>query len=265
MIDLHAHTTRSDGTDSPDELVALARGAGLEALAITDHDTITEVSDPMVIRGIEVSTKGYVHILGYFFSEPTLVFRAWLAARHQHPKDRIREMAARLQRLGFDVTAEEAEAIGARSTCRPHFARLLVDKGYVASMADAFERYLGENGPAFVERDDPEPEEAIDSLRMGGGLPSLAHPVHLEVPDKPRFIAKLARAGLAAIEVFHSDHSASDVQEYLSLATRLNLGITGGSDYHGRNKPGIQLGTGRGNVSVPSVLLEDLRRRAADL
>ncbi|MCC7156100.1 MAG: PHP domain-containing protein [Bryobacterales bacterium] len=265
MIDLHTHTTRSDGTDTPAELLALARGIGLEALAITDHDTITEVSDPLAIRGIEVGARGFVHVLGYFFDEPGQEFLTWLAARNLHPRDRIREMAARLQGLGFDVTAEEAEALGARSTCRPHFARLLVRKGYVQSMSEAFQKYLGEGGPAYVERDDPEPEEAIEYLRAGGAVPSLAHPVHVEVPDLAVFVARLARAGLCAIEAFHPDHSPADTRNYLALAQRLDLAITGGSDYHGANKPGIHLGTGRGNVDAPLALLDDLRRRAARL
>lgn len=265
MIDLHTHTTRSDGTDTPAELLALAHGIGLEALAITDHDTITEVSDPIAIRGIEVNTRGFVHVLGYFFDGPGQAFLDWLAARNLHPRDRIREMAARLQRLGFDVTAGEAEALGARSTCRPHFARLLVRKGYVHSMSEAFEKYLGEGGPAYVEREDPEPEEAIEHLRAGGGLPSLAHPVHIEVPDLDAFVARLACAGLCAIEAFHPDHSPAGTRQYLSLAQRLDLGITGGSDYHGANKPGIHLGTGRGNVEAPLALLDDLHRRAARL
>lgn len=142
---------------------------------------------------------------------------------------------------------------------------LLLEKGYVSSPEEAFEKYLGEQCPAYVEREDPSAEEAIEHLRAAGAVTSLAHPVHVDAGDLDSFVLRLARAGLSAIEAFHSDHSAGDTRRYLAMAGKLGLAITGGSDYHGGNKPGIRLGSGRGNVSVPSSLLDDLRRRAAAL
>jgi predicted metal-dependent phosphoesterase TrpH len=275
MIDLHSHTDRSDGTFTAAELVAEAVRIGLTALAITDHDTMSgyDLAVPYakqaglrLICGIELSTKFQgvsVHLLGYFPVEPPPTeFREWLSFLLESRRDRNRRLIDRLVSLGIPITLEEVEAYGKTLTARPHFARVLIDKGYAKDMQDAFDQYLDEKSRGYVQRHDIPIQEAIDRIRNAGGVSSLAHPVriaknHWDVLAK--YVGELAGMGLQAIEVFHSDHSPENVSYYLSLAKRFNLGVTGGSDFHGANKPLISLGTGcRNNLNVPDALAEEL-------
>lgn len=285
MIDLHIHSTASDGTDSPAEILRIASQASLRAIAITDHDTLggydearpfAETAGVQLIGGIELSTRileesdpsaRSVHILGYFFDPPPAAFRDWLDSLRDRRRARNVAMAAKLQALGLDVTLEEAEALGRNITGRPHFARIMRSKGYVKSWEEAFRRYLGEHGAAYVEREDPTAAEDICRIREAGGIPSLAHPFRLgkrNPEEEESLIASLVTSGLAAIEVWHSDHDAACRARYLKLAEKYSLAITGGSDYHGGNKPEISLGAGRhGEVAVPLSVLDDLRLCAA--
>jgi predicted metal-dependent phosphoesterase TrpH len=277
VIDLHTHTTESDGTFSPAELIAAAAETHLEALAITDHDTFAgyEAAAPLasaagvrLFRGIEISTAlgnpktKTIHLLGYFLkSEPAPAFKAWLSKMQAARRDRNIRLAARLQSLGVDITIEEVNARGRSLAGRPHFAKLLVDKGYVKSIIEAFRQYLDESAPGYVEREEPPVEEAIRRVNEAGGISSLAHPVRLgkrDLVEEERLISSLCDAGLLAIEVYHSDHSPSDVARYLDIAHKFGLLITGGSDFHGGNKPNIQLGTGAGNLNISKRVLEDL-------
>lgn len=283
MIDLHTHSTLSDGTDTPAELVARAAALGLQALAITDHDTLdgSEEALPLAasaglasMRALELSTRRTeepdpaarsVHILGYFFGEPDPSFRAWLDTLKAKRRERNRAMAQRLRELGYDVTLEEAEAVGRNITGRPHFARVLRQKGYIASFEEAFRTLLGECCPAYVEREDPSPEEGIRRIREAGGVTSLAHARRLNKPDsgeEERIIRGFIDAGLDAIEVFHSDHDESCRSRYTNLALKYGLAMTGGSDYHGAHKPDVLLGRGRRNHRVPLSLVDGLRRRS---
>jgi len=280
MIDLHTHTDESDGTFTPVELIDGARSLRLEALGICDHDTfagydqavpLAEAAGLDLICGIELSTKWFsspqsngrsIHMLGYFFDQPpTGEFRDWLEAIRAARRDRNRRLAARLQSLGIDVTLEEVERLGRSLAGRPHFARLLVQKGYVKTIQEAFDRYLAESGEAYVERDEPLLDEGIRRILDAGGLPSLAHPVRLtnRHPVLENAVKQMCDMGLRAIEVYHSDHSPQDVEFYLKLAGRYGLMITGGTDFHGENKPGLALGTGYGNVAVPREVLDFLR------
>ncbi len=276
LIDLHSHTTESDGTYTPEELVDAANAAGLQALAITDHDTVSayetataaaQGSALEVIRGIELTTKhglSTVHLLGYFFTgAPTAGFDAWLDGLLSGRRDRNRRLAQRLQELGLDMHLEEAEKVGRRMTGRPHFARVLVAKGYVRTIREAFDKYIGEYGTAYVERESPVVAEAIQRITEGGGVTSLAHPIRLNVGDKEEeTIAEFAGAGLHAIEAFHSDHSKADTKRYLAMAEKYGLAVSGGSDFHGGNKPGIELGRGiNGNLRIPEWVLPGLRAR----
>lgn len=280
MIDLHTHSTRSDGTDTPDRLVALARQSGLSALAITDHDTLLDQESHSalsaeidLVRGIELSTRileesnpasRSAHLLGYFFSEPPADFRDWLHSLKSARRERNREMARRLNEQGILVTLEEAEQVGMNITGRPHFARLMREKGYVCSWEEAFSLYLGEYGSAYVEREDPPIREGIERIKAAGGVTSLAHPARLGKPDvssEEALIRRLADWGLDGIETWHPDHQPADVERYAGLARRFGLIVTGGSDYHGDNKPSPELGRWDG-VSVRSNLLDQLRRRA---
>jgi predicted metal-dependent phosphoesterase TrpH len=299
MIDLHTHTAESDGTLTPAELVAAAAALPLEALGISDHDTFTGYDQAVplarqarldLVCGIELSTKWRrggkpgtdgtvhggtvssvpsrsrsrsVHMLGYFLcGPPSAGFRAWLEALLEARRERNRRLAARLQSFGIGITIEEAEGLGRRVTGRPHFARLMVVKGYASTIQEAFDLYLAESAKAYVEREEPELAEGIRRILEAGGLPSLAHPVRHARHGAAAFekaIVEMRGMGLGAIEVYHSDHGPADVAQFESLARRYGLAITGGTDFHGANKPGLALGTGYGNVAVPRRVLDDLR------
>jgi 3',5'-nucleoside bisphosphate phosphatase len=278
MIDLHSHTTASDGTFSPAQLVEEAQRVGLRTLGITDHDTFSgfEQALPLarsagldLVCGIELSTKlnaHSVHLLGYFLNEqhPGLVeFQAWIRDLQESRRERNIRLVARLQELGLDVTMEEAAARGGGMTGRPHFARLLVEKGYVSNMQQAFDDYLDESAIGYVTRREPQFAEAAQRIGQAGGIASLAHPIRLR-EDLANVLPKLCADGLTAIEVYHSDHSPAQTELYLRLANEHRLLITGGSDFHGAAKPEIQLGTGReNNLRVPEDLADRLRAKQA--
>jgi predicted metal-dependent phosphoesterase TrpH len=296
MIDLHSHTTKSDGSLSPRELVELARRKGLTTLAITDHDTLEGYDEAIpfareasldLICGVELSTKFHgqtIHVLGYFFpgaelsqtepvaqrkaeshiggvsgTLPAPQFRAHLSCLQTGRKDRNRRLAARLQELGLAVTADEVERIGRSQAGRPHFAKLLVQKGYVKDIREAFDRYLDESAPGYVERSEASLENITSWIHEGGGIASWAHPVRMVkksgLPAEVLFHEVQAK-GIDAIEAYHSDHSPEDRAEYLATAAKLDLAVTGGSDFHGDSKPHIDLG----GVTLPAALLTALRR-----
>ncbi|MBY0502573.1 MAG: PHP domain-containing protein [Bryobacteraceae bacterium] len=278
MIDLHTHTNYSDGTDAPAALVALAQDAGLRALAITDHDTLDgyyAAVEPArqagleLVCGIEISTRlteragRATHLLAYFLTAaPPASFSAWLGGVQAARRARNETMVERLRALDFDVTLAAAEALGRSITGRVHFARLLRDQGHVASIDEAFQRYLGDHAPAFVPMGEPSVESALAQVRQAGGVPVLAHPIRLGLlpADEGAVFARLKEAGLLGLEVFHSDHEPATAARYLGLARQLKLAVTGGSDYHGEAKPRVRLGSGKaGNVQVPYALLSGLR------
>lgn len=281
MIDLHTHTDESDGTLTPEQLVRAAAEMGLEALGISDHDTFAghdraapaaRAAGLELICGIELSTKlrrphsahgKAVHVLGYFIEGvPTTEFRVWLGGIQHSRRDRNTRLAARLQSLGIAVTMQEVERRGRSLAGRPHFARLMLEKGYVSSVQEAFDRYLGESAEAYVEREEPSLAEGLRRIRDAGGLSSVAHPVRLaRYPAAIEgLIGEMHSLGLRAIEAYHPDHSPRDVGQFLDLARRFGLAVTGGTDFHGDNKPEISLGTGiGGNVAVPRAVLDRLR------
>ena len=278
MIDLHSHTNESDGTFTPAELVDLAMERGIEALAISDHDTFAGFDQALplaqshgldLVCGIELSTRipdtlRTVHLLAYFFREPPPAdFREWLHELIAGRRDRNQRLIASLQAQGVDITLGEVERLGRTLAGRPHFARILIDKGYVSSFDEAFRRYLGETAPSYVERFAPYVPVAIQRVIDAGGLPVLAHPIRLGFRDpvaEEKFIGELRDAGLRGIEVFHSDHRPADMQRYAGIASKYNLAVSGGSDFHGEAKPHISLGTGlNGNLNIPRSVLEGLR------
>jgi 3',5'-nucleoside bisphosphate phosphatase len=280
VIDLHTHTTASDGTFSPSEVVEAGLAARLDALAITDHDTFAgyEEAAPLarsaglrLICGIEMSTKlssptrRTVHVLGYFLNGgPSPAFLEWIRDIQAARRDRNLRLATKLQSLGIDVRIEEVEALGRHMAGRPHFARLMVQKGYCANSREAFDKYLDESAPGYVDRDEPALEDCIQRLAAAGGISSLAHPIRLgkrDAAEEERLIGSMRGAGLHAIEVFHSDHSRADAERYLAIARKFGMKITGGSDFHGDNKPNVVLGRGvNGNLNVPIAVLDELGR-----
>jgi hypothetical protein len=276
MIDLHSHTNESDGTCSPAELIEAAVRAGVQVLGITDHDTFAgfdaarphaRAAGVELLCGIELSTKLHgqsVHLLGYFPREDELAgFRGWIVEIQASRRDRNVRLVARLRELGLDITLQEAQARGRGMTGRPHFAELLVEKGYVATRQQAFDEYLDEAAKGYVYRQEPALAEGIERIRRAGGVASLAHPVRVR-GDLGALMPEMCRAGLNAIEAYHSDHSAAQTERYLALAARHGLLVTGGSDFHGAAKPGVELGTGRGgNLRIPLELLPALRASAA--
>lgn len=287
MIDLHSHTDRSDGTTPPAQLVRDAQALGLEALGITDHDTLAgyDHAAPVaaeagleLICGIELSTRldratngkrsPSVHLLGYFLNAPpTPEFREWLYCQQESRRQRNLALIARLQSLGVHITLEEVQALGKHLTGRPHFAKVLLRKGYVSTNQEAFDVYLADNALAAVDREEPHLLEGVRRIRDAGGLPSLAHPVRLPQSGRAeieRLLEELIGAGLQGLEVYHSEHGAADVGLFQGLAAKLRLAETGGSDFHGDNKPAIHLGTGKsGNLNLSYGLLQNMREYAA--
>lgn len=271
MIDLHSHTNQSDGTLSPAELVAAARASGVDVLGITDHDTFAGYDLAMaaapdsgveLVCGIELSTKLYghsVHLLGYFLRPQRLDrFRDWVSDMQESRRERNMRLAERLRELGVNITMEEAEARGRGMTGRPHFAQIMLEKGYVSTFRQAFDDYLDESAKGYVHRREPQFAESVERIRNAGGIASLAHPVRVN-GDVPALLPELCAAGLNAIEAYHSDHSADDVGLYVELARKYGLLVTGGSDFHGAVKPEVKLGTGEGNLSVPREVIERMK------
>lgn len=275
MIDLHAHTFESDGTDSPSGLIEKAAAAGLHTLAITDHDTLTAhdkaqaTADALgvrLIRGVEISTKARnksVHLLAYWFGgNAPAGFLAWLEEMLEYRRERNRQLIARLQQLGIPITLDEAEALGRTITGRVHIAKVLIAKGYAKNISDAFDQYIGEDAPGFVLMEEPQTAKAVRKVREFGGVPILAHPIRLNMRDpqvEEEFIREQVDAGLLGLEVMHSDHGEKERERYLALATRYGLAPSGGSDFHGDIKPNIHLGRGKdNNVAVPQAWLDKL-------
>ncbi len=276
MIDLHSHTDASDGTDTPRELIDLARHAGLTALSITDHDTFFGYEQAReyaaalafeLICGIELSTKFHgktVHVLAYFpHSGPSAAFESWVREQQEYRRDRNIRLIARLNEVGVAITLAEVEAIGRTMTGRPHFARVLLEKGYVQTTQEAFDTFLSEEGRAFVQREEVALADALQRVGEGGGISVMAHPIRLgkrKAEEEEAMVAEAVELGMAGIEVIHSDHSPADVARYRGYAVKYGLLETGGSDHHGGNKPDIMLGSGRrGNVAVPDEFLVGLR------
>jgi hypothetical protein len=282
VIDLHTHTTASDGTYTPEELIDAARELELDALAITDHETFAGFDTALpyaqqasfdLVRGIELNTyvrvpgstkRRNLHLLAYFpFGAPFKPFAAWLDAQQNSRRERNEKLVASLVAKGVQINLAEVELIGKSVTGRPHFARVLIEKGYAKDHEDAFRRFLGEDSPTFVERDTVATEQAIETVCLGGGIPVVAHPVRLALAgrvEEREMLRRLKRAGLVGLEVIHSDQPLELQDYYFGLAQNLELLPTGGSDFHGALKPRVMLGQGiESNVQVPRTFLDQLR------
>jgi len=273
-LDLHLHTTHSDGSCTPTEVVNMAHQAGVTALAITDHDIVTGVAEAMaagqqcgieIIPGVEISSlagNSELHILGYFleWQDSDLLARLKTLREGRHRRNPL--IIERLQALGIDITYDEVRALaGTDSIGRPHIARVLMDKHVVASAKEAFDRFLAEGKPAYVPRELPSPAEAISWIKAAHGLAVLAHPTWVKVAEQSLIdlVRQLKADGLDGVEVYYSTHAVGQTREYLSLAQQLGLLVTGGSDFHGVTKPDIEVGIGKGTLHIPTSLLPKMK------
>lgn len=279
-LDLHLHTTHSDGSFTPAEVIELAHKAGVTALAITDHDITTGIPEAIatglqlgieIIPGIEISSifgDSELHILGYFLDWHDPKLSEQLSTLRESRHRRNPKIIQRLQESGIDITYDEVRALaGTDSVGRPHIARVLMDKKVVGSAKEAFDRFLANGKPAYVPRDLPSPAEAIQWIKSAKGLAVLAHPTWVKTTEGTLtdLVRQLKADGLDGVEVHYSTHTARQTREYLSLAKQLGLLITGGSDFHGITKPDIEVGIGKGTLHIPDSLLPKLKDAAARL
>ncbi len=274
-IDLHTHSNFSDGTCSPKELVERAVQKNLAAFALTDHDSVNGIDDAIkavselnaplkFIPGTELSVaykNKDIHIVGLFINHKNKSFQEVSELIIKRRDDRNMEMVDNLRKAGIPITME-ALTSGNPDTVvtRAHFARFLVDNHIVKTPNDAFKKYLDTNTPYYVPRKYISPEEGIELIRQAGGVPILAHPLHykLQTSELEALIKRLAGAGLMGIEVMYSNHMGGDEAYAKQLSRKFNLLPSGGSDFHGSNKPAIDMGTGRGNLAIPYEYLENL-------
>jgi hypothetical protein len=272
VIDLHLHTSASDGRCTPHELVDRALRAGVTVMAVTDHDTVAAIPEVQsaaeacaieVIAGIEITaieSGRDIHMLGYFVDPDNADLAAFLVTQRTRRIARVEALGLRLAQLGMPIDVGSILLQGreqrARSVGRPQIARAMVVAGYVADTREAFDRWLATGRPAFVPRSGAPPGEVIDIVHGAGGLASLAHPGQTDVDSR---ISTYAEAGLDAIEVYHPDHDADAVQRYRNIASRLNLLATGGSDFHGDADHGYEPGA----IALPMEDWIQLRAAAA--
>jgi len=273
MIDLHTHTTASDGRCSPSELVSRAAEAGVTVLSVTDHDTAEACPEAekacaaagiTFVPGIEITAvreEVDVHILGYFFEPQAPALRVFLAEQRQRRLDRIGRIIVQLKKLGLNLDADAilrpAMERPGQSIGRPAIARALVAAGYVKTSNDAFSIWLSRGRPGFVPREGATPDTVITQIHDAGGIASLAHPGLLR---RDEWMTGLASAGLDAIEAYHTNHDEAATGRYRSMAHRLGLGISGGSDYHADQSHGS---AHPGSVALPADSFAELRDRAA--
>lgn len=273
-IDLHVHSNCSDGTCSPVELVSLARDAGLTAFALTDHDTtkgLAKAADSAaragieLIPGIELSSEYQgkdIHILGLDIDWTSARFQKELIHFQNSRELRNEKMITNLADLGIDISWGQMEAAFGKSVwTRAHFARYLKDHGYVREMREAFAVYVGDHCPSFVSRERITPVQAVQLIRQADGIPVLAHPLlySLSREQLQELLKNLRKEGLMALEAVYSTHTEAQKNDLRRLAGELGLAISGGSDFHGSNKPNVRLGIGKGNLRISYDILRQLR------
>ena len=271
-IDLHVHTAASDGTDTPYDVVIRAKQLGLTAIAITDHDTVSTVERCVmtgaalgleVVPGIELSAEFVgeeVHILGYFLDIHSPCLQACITQLQEDRIARNRQMVAKMQQAGLPISYSTLQARYPHAILgRAHIGSWLIEQGICTNMESAFTQYLNRNSPYYVRRQYLTVSQAIATIRQAGGLPVLAHPMLYDYDMAT--MQSLFSSGFTGVEVYYSTYSEEEMQTAAKLARDFHLVATGGSDYHGDRKPDIQLGTGRGNLSVPASALELLKCR----
>ena len=271
-IDLHSHTTASDGELEPAQLVELAAKTGLSALAVTDHDTTGGLADAIeaaksvqlqIVPGIEISAKishGQCHLLGYFIDPHGARLNARLNELQEARRQRNVKLLQKLNDLGIKITFEDVKYFAGRDlVARPHFAKALVKLGVVTTAQEAFDKYLAEGASAAVPKEVITQQEAIDLIHEAGGVAILAHPNNLKLPpvETEEAILRMRNMGLDGIEAYYSLHTEEDRERYLDMAMKLDMVVSGGSDFHGESvKPGIRLGGVIDGSPVPSSVLD---------
>lgn len=292
QIDLHVHSTRSDGTYTPSQLVDYAIEKGLAAFALTDHDTVDGLEEaisyadmlrtrqiesdaphplspiPEVIPGIEFSTEYQgqdVHIVGLYIDYRNEIFTAKLQEFVDSRTLRNQKMCSLLQETGIDITYDALLREFPNSVItRAHYAKYMLNHGYIKSMQEAFDQYVGDHAPCYVPREKVTPAQAVRLILEAGGVPILAHPVLYHMSDRrlEQLTADLKDVGLIGIEAIYSTYKPHEERQIRALAKKFNLLISGGSDFHGDNKPGLDLGVGYDNLFVPYSLLPPLKAHA---
>ena len=266
-VDLHIHSTASDGRFSPADIVQKAAERRLAFIAIADHDSVAGIVPALaaakafprlrVIPSIEISTEvpyGEVHVLGYFIDYTSHKLLATLARFRNSRRKRAQGMVAKLEKLGIHIEWQRVQEIaGSGTMARPHIAQAMLEKGYITSLREAFTKYISQGGPAYVEREKMTPVEAVALILGANGLPVLAHPLTINDPEK--VIIELKAAGMVGIEAYYGDYSADEVSRLVNLADRHNLIATGGSDYHGLDASSETM---IGGVDVPTESVERL-------
>lgn len=275
MVDLHVHSNRSDGSYTPEELVDYALEKGLTAFALTDHDTTAGVEAAVsyakekpleVIPGVELSTEYEgrdIHIVGLYVNQESAGFSDYLKEFQSTRELRNKKMCARLREHGIDITPEELkkEFPGAVIT-RGLYAKYMLKNGYVKSMKEAFDRYIGDHAPCYVPREKITPEQAVGFIKSAGGLSILAHPTlyHMSRTRLETLVGRLKEAGLDGIEAKYTTYSISEEREMKEIAAKFGLAISGGSDFHGTTKPDTDLGVGYGRLYIDDSVLENLKK-----
>lgn len=281
IIDLHVHSTKSDGSFTPTELVDYALEKGLSAFALTDHDTTEGLDEAIdyaqklamanpgkeieVIPGIEFSTEYMgkdVHIVGLYIDYNSDYFKKYITQFQDSRTLRNIKMCAKLTEHGVPVTYEELQAYFPDSVLtRAHYAKYLLQKGYVKSMPEAFDRYVGDHAPCFLPREKVTPAQAVELILKVGGIPVLAHPIlyHLSDARLDALVKELKEAGLVAIEAVYSTYNTAEERQIRGLAAKYDLLISGGSDFHGTTKPGLDLAVGYGKLFIPYDILEKMK------
>lgn len=278
MIDLHMHSIFSDGSMTPEELIAEGARRGLKGMALTDHDTVAGIPRFLAaaaerqipaLTGVEVSADievGTLHVLGYGIDIRNRTLLEHLRWIREGRDERNREILQKLNRLGIRISMEEvARFAGADVVGRPHIAQALIARNYARDKRDAFDRYLAKGKPAYAERRRLEAGATFELIRLAGGLPVIAHPFTLKRTNREleSLLRAFAKQGLAGIEVYYSEHSPEMQRSFSRLAAQLGLLITGGSDFHGSISPGIHMGIGTGSLNVPDDVLATLQNALA--
>lgn len=278
LIDLHTHSNKSDGSMTPTELVAHAAARGLKAIALSDHDTTEGIDEALeagkkygveVVPAIEfsVASDTETHILGFYIDYKSDLMKSVLESIFRVRRERIENTCKKLRALGFDVTMEEALKIAPTGIIgRAHFARIMMDKGYISSVREGFDKYLANGRPAYDGTQYLTAKQAVELINDLDGVSFVAHPhlIRLSDPDLRAFLKELKTYGLSGIEGYYNEYTPEMQTYFQSLASELGLAVSGGSDFHAKMKPHIEIGIGQGNMEIPYSVLENIKKLVAE-